>query len=128
MKAIELNIPGVKIIEQSRNEDFTGWTCSAYSACSFEQVGIYDRFVQENHGYAFKDGCFRGIHYQELPFTQAYLMQCITGAMLDFAVDLRKDSPTYRQWTSIVLSAENRTSLYIPKGCVCVPKTNDKPR
>lgn len=117
MKSTELNIPGVRVIEQGRNEDFTGWTHSTYSARSYEQIGIYDNFVQENHGYAFKDGCFRGIHCQESPFTQSYLMQCINGAMLDFAVDLRKDSPTYKQWTSIVLSANNRKLQYIPKGC-----------
>lgn len=117
MKSTELNIPGVKVIEPGCNEDFTGWTYSAYSVRSYEQIGIYDNFVQENHGYAFKDGCFRGIHCQESPFTQSYLMQCINGAMLDFAVDLRKDSPTYKQWTSIVLSANNRKLLYIPKGC-----------
>lgn len=117
MKSTELNIPGVRVIEQSCNEDFTGWTYRAYSVCSYEQIGICDKFVQENHGYAFKDGCFRGIHCQEFPFVQAYLMQCISGAMLDFAVDLRRNSPTYKQWTSIVLSAENRKLLYIPKGC-----------
>jgi dTDP-4-dehydrorhamnose 3,5-epimerase len=116
MKVTELTMSGVKIIEPDLCEDDLGWTAEIYSAKAFERHGIKSDWIQENYGYAFKSGCFRGIHFQNSPHTQAYLIRCIRGALLDFAVDLRPDSPTYKKWVSVILSAENRKQIWLPRG------------
>ena len=73
------------------------------------------RFVQDNMS-ASTYGVVRGLHFQRPPYTQAKLVSCIEGEVLDVAVDLRKDSPTYGQWYSVLLSAENHRQFFIPRG------------
>lgn len=117
MNVYESKIHGAKIIEPDCQEDSLGWEETLYSKVAYEEMGITDNFIQENYNFTYKSMCFKGIHYQKPPYAQATLIQCIQGAMLDFVVDLRLDSPTYGQWTSVVLSEENRKIQYIPKGC-----------
>ncbi|WP_312635375.1 dTDP-4-dehydrorhamnose 3,5-epimerase family protein [Oscillibacter sp.] len=117
MKFYELKIHGAKVIEPDCHEDHLGWEETLYSKADYEDMGISDVFIQENYNFTYKSMCFKGIHYQKPPYAQATLIQCIQGAMLDFVVDLRSDSPTYGQWISVVLSEENRKIQYIPKGC-----------
>ena len=73
-------------------------------------------FVQDNQSYSAAKGTLRGIHYQTQPMTQAKLLRCSRGALLDFAVDIRPDSPTFKQWICVELSEENKKQLFIPRG------------
>ena len=73
-------------------------------------------FVQDNQSFSSQKGILRGIHFQNNPMAQAKLVRVTKGAVLDVAVDLRKGSPTYRQWVSVELSAENKRMLFIPRG------------
>jgi len=116
MQITELSLPGVKLIEPTYFEDYRGYYCETYSKRTLAEYGIKAEFVQDNHFLCLKRGTIRGIHFQNEPFSQAKLLRCIRGSLLDIAVDLRKGSPTYKKWVSVILSAENRKQIYIPKG------------
>lgn len=116
MRVTELSIPGVKLIEPTYFEDYRGYYCETYSKRALHEIGIDSEFVQDNHFLSLKRGTIRGIHFQNEPYAQAKLIRCTRGSLLDFAVDLRKGAGTYKKWVSVVLSAENRRQLYIPKG------------
>ena len=79
-------------------------------------MGIHTVFVQDNRSFTARKGTLRGIHFQNDPAAQAKLIRVTGGAVMDVAVDLRKGSPTYRQWISVELSAESSRMLYIPRG------------
>ena len=110
------SIDGVYIIEPKAFGDNRGWFMESYSKRDMEAAGINVDFVQDNRSYSAKKGIIRGLHFQRNPMAQAKLVTCLRGAILDVAVDLRKDSPTYKQWISVELTAENRKELFIPKG------------
>lgn len=116
MRMSELGLQGVKIIEPTYFEDYRGYYCETYSQRTLAEYGIMDEFVQDNHFLSLKRGTIRGIHFQNAPFAQSKLLRCLRGSLLDIAVDLRRGSPTYRKWISVVLSAENRKQIYIPRG------------
>lgn len=116
MKVTELSIPGVKLIEPAYFEDYRGYYCETYSKRTFHEIGIDDEFVQDNHFLSMERGTVRGIHFQNAPYAQSKLLRCTRGSLLDVAVDLRKGSETYKKWISVILSAENRKQIYIPKG------------
>ena len=126
-KVTELALPGVKVLEPTYFEDFRGYYCETYSARSLHEMGIDDVFVQDNHFLSLKRGTIRGIHFQNDPGAQAKLIRCTRGSLFDVAVDLRKGSPTYKKWVSVLLSAENRKQLYIPKGFghICMSLVDD---
>ena len=115
-KITELSLPGVKILEPDYFEDFRGYYSETYSSRTLEGHGISTVFVQDNHSYSKKKGTVRGIHYQNAPKPQLKLVRCTRGRVMDFVVDLRRDSPTYKQWISVELSAENRRQVWIPRG------------
>ena len=81
-----------------------------------EEAGLFYNFVQDNHSLSTVKGTLRGIHFQKGDKAQAKLVRCVRGAVLDVAVDLRHDSPTYKQWVAVELSAENKKQLMIPRG------------
>lgn len=112
----ELEIPEVKVITPTYFEDYRGYYCETYSQRTLKQHGIDDVFVQDNHFLSLKRGTVRGIHFQNSPYAQSKLVRCIRGSMIDIAVDLRKNSPTYKKWVSVILSEKNRKQIYIPKG------------
>ena len=116
LKITELELPGVKIIEPTYFEDFRGYYCETYSSRTMAQYGINTVFVQDNHFYSAKKGTVRGIHFQNEPYAQAKLLRCTRGAVLDAAVDLRKDSPTFMKYVLVEISEKNRKQIYIPKG------------
>ena len=116
MKVTELALPGVKLIEPTYFEDFRGYYCETYSSRTLHEYGINNVFVQDNHFLSLTKGTIRGIHFQNDPYAQSKLIRCTRGSLFDVAVDLRKGSPTYKKWVSVILSAENRKQLYIPKG------------
>ena len=116
MKAIQTKIPGVVIIEPDVFGDQRGWFMETWSKKKLEDLGIYADFVQDNQSYTAKKGTLRGLHFQKNPMAQAKLVRVTAGAVMDVAVDLRKNSPTYRQWVSVELSAENKRQFFIPRG------------
>ena len=116
MKKIETRLPGVYILEPHVFGDQRGYFMETYSTRAFEKLGITNTFVQDNQSFTAQKGTLRGIHFQNAPMAQAKLVRVTRGAVMDVAVDLRKGSPTYLQWTAVELSAENKRILYIPRG------------
>ena len=111
-------IEGVFEIEPKVFGDSRGWFCETYSKKFFEDNGINADFVQDNRSFSAKKGTLRGLHCQTDPKSQAKLVSCIKGEILDVAVDIRKGSPTYMKWVAVKLSQENKKMLFIPKGCL----------
>lgn len=116
MKKIETKIEGVYIIESDFYGDNRGWFMETYNEEKFKQLGIDTVFVQDNMSFSAQKGTLRGLHYQKTPHCQAKLVRCTKGTVIDVAVDIRKGSPTYGQWVSCELSAENKRMFYIPRG------------
>lgn len=116
MKRIDTKLPGVCIIEPVVHGDARGYFMETYSTQAMAEIGIDNVFVQDNQSYSAQKGILRGIHFQNAPMAQAKLVRVTKGAVLDVAVDLRKGSPTYKQWVSVELSAENRRMFFIPRG------------
>lgn len=88
----------------------------SWSKKTMDEAGLFYDFVQDNHSLSTVKGTLRGIHFQKGDKSQAKLVRVVTGAVLDVAVDLRHDSPTYKQWVGVELSAENKKQLLIPRG------------
>ena len=116
MERIDTNLEGVCILEPKVFGDHRGWFMETYSTKILHELGIDSVFVQDNQSYTKEKGTLRGIHFQNDPMAQAKLVRVVRGSVLDVAVDLRKGSPTYRQWVSVELSEENKRMLYIPRG------------
>ncbi len=116
LKITELLLPGVKLIEPVYFEDYRGYYCETYSSRTMAEYGLNAVFVQDNHSLSLKKGIIRGIHFQKNPKPQLKLVRCTRGRVMDYAVDLRKDSSTYKQWVAVELSAENRKQIWIPSG------------
>lgn len=114
MKVIESKIPGVYVVEPQVFGDDRGWFMESYSKLKTPEIDC--EFIQDNHSYSKDKGTLRGIHFQKGEHAQAKLVRCIKGAVLDVAVDLRKDSPTYKEWVAVELSAENKKQLFVPRG------------
>tara|TARA_B100000809_G_scaffold266684_1_gene330707 strand:+ start:4512 stop:5054 length:543 start_codon:yes stop_codon:yes gene_type:complete len=115
MKFNKVEIEGLYVIEPNVFEDDRGYFFESYNKDAFEKNGISDLFVQDNQSKSQKD-VLRGLHFQLPPYSQAKLVRVIQGSVLDVAVDLRKDSKTYGQYFSVVISAENRKMFFIPEG------------
>ena len=103
------------IINPNIFEDVRGYFFEAYNQSAFKAQGINIHFVQDNQSFS-KRGTLRGLHYQNPPFAQTKLVRVLQGEIIDVAVDIRRDSPTYRQHFAITLSAENKKQLLIPHG------------
>lgn len=116
MKAIKTELEGVLIIEPDCFGDHRGWFMETYSAVKYKELGIDTVFIQDNMSFSSKKGTLRGLHFQNYPMSQAKLVRCVRGAVIDVCVDLRKDSPTYMKWTSVELTSENRRQFFIPQG------------
>lgn len=114
MQRIETTLPGVVILEPRVFEDDRGFFFETYNREAFLEIGIERNFVQDNHSKSGR-GTVRGLHYQ-LQFPQAKLCRVIQGEVWDVAVDIRRGSPTFGQWTANLLSAENKRQIYIPRG------------
>lgn len=108
-------IEGLLIIRPKIFQDDRGYFYESYNARAFENAGVKSNFVQDNQSLSGR-GVLRGLHFQRPPHAQAKLVRVISGAVLDVAVDIRKNSPTYGKHFSILLSGENKTMFYIPEG------------
>lgn len=116
MNFIETKLSGVYIVEPKVFGDHRGFFMESWSQRAFEEAGLHYDFVQDNHSSSTVKGTLRGIHFQKSDKAQAKLVRCARGAVLDVAVDLRPQSPTYKQWVGVELSEENKRQLLIPRG------------
>ena len=116
MTFTKTELEGVYIIEPKVFGDHRGWFEESWSKAGFEANGQFYDFVQDNHSFSAQKGTLRGLHFQKGEYSQAKLVRCVRGEILDVAVDLRHESPTYKKWAGVVLSAENHLELLIPRG------------
>jgi len=114
MKLTKTKLEGVYIVEPQVFGDERGWFMETYSRIKTPEITC--DFVQDNQSYSKGKGILRGIHFQNGEHAQAKLVRCVRGAVLDVAVDLRKDSSTYKEWVAVELSAENKKQFFIPRG------------
>ena len=115
MKFSKAIIEGIIVIEPTVFSDQRGYFLESFNKNKFEkEIGKFS-FVQDNESSSSK-GVLRGLHYQKPPFSQSKLVRCIEGKVLDIAVDIRKDSPTYGLYHSLVLSGKNKKQIFIPRG------------
>ena len=116
MKIIEQpTISGLKLLSPTVFNDERGYFFESYNYETFKNLGITEIFLQDN-GSCSKKNVIRGLHFQVPPFAQAKLVRVMKGAVLDVAVDLRKNNPTYGQHFSVVLNEENKLQFFIPVG------------
>jgi dTDP-4-dehydrorhamnose 3,5-epimerase len=115
MEIIKTPIEGLLVIKPRIFEDDRGHFFESWSKGSFLKVGLDLDFVQDNQSLSQK-GVLRGLHFQNPPFAQGKLVRVIKGAVVDVAVDIRKNSPTYGQHFAVELSEENKTVFWIPPG------------
>jgi dTDP-4-dehydrorhamnose 3,5-epimerase len=114
MKLIDTPLPDAKVIEPQVFGDERGWFFEAWSEAKLKDLGLDLTFCQDNRSMSV-EGVLRGLHYQ-WPNPQGKLVSCTQGAIWDVAVDLREDSPTFRQWYGLELNDENKLSYWIPEG------------
>lgn len=115
MTITELGL-GVLLLTPDVFNDYRGYYMESYSKRTLEKFGLTNVFVQDNHLLSLKKGTIRGIHFQNAPYAQSKLLRCTRGRILDVAVDLRRDSSTYKQWVSVELDSNAKQQIYIPKG------------
>jgi dTDP-4-dehydrorhamnose 3,5-epimerase len=109
-------IPAVRIITPKRHGDSRGFFSEVYNRRDFAESGIELDFVQDNHSRSELVGTLRGLHCQGEPFAQDKLIRVVRGRILDFAVDIRRSSSTYKRHVAVELSAEDWRQLLVPKG------------
>ena len=115
MEVIKTAIDGVVIIEPRIFKDARGYFFESFSAREFEEKVCKTTFVQDNESMS-SYGVIRGLHFQREPYAQSKLVRCVKGKVLDVAVDIRQNSPTFGQHVAVELSAENHRQVFIPKG------------
>ena len=116
MQVESLEIEDVKLIKPAVYGDDRGYFCETYNQKRFEDALGPMTFVQDNQSFSKNQYTVRGLHYQAPPYAQDKLVRVLTGSILDVVVDVRKGSPTYGQWVSAELSAENHLQLLCPIG------------
>ena len=116
MNFIKTDIEGVYIVEPKVFGDHRGFFMESWSKKDFEAAGLFYDFVQDNHSSSSVKGTLRGIHFQRGDKAQAKLVRCVRGTVMDVAVDLRPQSPTYKKWVAVELSEENKRMFLIPRG------------
>nr|WP_255720805.1 dTDP-4-dehydrorhamnose 3,5-epimerase [Acuticoccus kalidii] len=109
-------MPDVLLITPRRFHDGRGWFEETWSQRRMDDAGLRLEFVQDNQSLSGPAGTVRGLHFQAPPYAQAKLVRCVAGAILDVAVDIRRNSPTYGRWVSAELTAENGAQLLVPHG------------
>ncbi|MGO9512636.1 MAG: dTDP-4-dehydrorhamnose 3,5-epimerase [Steroidobacteraceae bacterium] len=112
----ESTLAGAYTIEMTRVEDERGFFARSYSTEEFAARGLPAEMPQCSISFNLRKGTLRGMHFQAAPHSEDKLVRCTAGAIFDVIVDLRADSPTLRRWFATDLTAENRRSLFIPKG------------
>lgn len=111
-----LGIPGLILVEPRVFKDARGWFLEMYKRSEFAKAGIDAHFVQDNYARSVGASTLRGLHYQLEPAAQGKLIRVVVGEIYDVVVDIRRGSPTYGKWESVVLSEENKRMLWVPPG------------
>lgn len=117
MRFLPTNLSGVFVVEMELREDARGLFARSWCQDEFAAQGLNTRLAQCSISYNKRRGILRGMHFQAEPYAEVKLVRCTAGAVYDVALDLRPASPTFRQWTAIELTTENRRALYVPIGC-----------
>jgi len=117
MKFEETKLPGVFEIQIEPKADDRGFFARSWCRKEFEAHGLDARTAQCNISFNRRKGTLRGVHYQVPPYSEAKVVRCTHGSIYDVIVDLRPHSPTFKQWTAIVLTAEKRNMAYVPENC-----------
>jgi len=117
MKFHETKLPGVFEIRIEPKLDDRGFFARSWCRKEFEEHGLDPRLVQCNISVSKRKGTLRGVHYQTPPYAETKLVRCTRGAIYDVIVDLRPQSPTFKQWAAIVLTADKRNMAYVPENC-----------
>lgn len=113
----ETRVRGVWVIEPERKADARGFFARTWCQAEFGKHGLNSNLAQCSISHNKRKGTIRGMHFQDKPWPEVKLIRCTMGAIYDVALDLRRDSPTFKQWVAEELSAENRRMLYVPQGC-----------
>jgi dTDP-4-dehydrorhamnose 3,5-epimerase len=116
MKLIKTSLQGAMLVELEKKEDDRGFFARTWDIDVFGKAGLKTAFVQANMSHTLKKGTLRGLHFQRSPHAEAKLIRVTRGAIYDVIIDLRKQSPTYKQWYGIELSEENCTAIFVPEG------------
>ena len=116
MELIPLEIPDVKLLVPKKFGDHRGFFSETYNRKTLADLGIDKEFVQDNHSLSAEKSVVRALHYQLPPMAQDKLVRVVRGAILDVAVDIRRSSPTFGQYVSAIISADNWRQIYVPIG------------
>lgn len=116
MKFTPTHLSGLHVINLQPVSDTRGWFARTYCKNRFAEIGHTKEWLQLNHSFTARKGAIRGMHYQLPPHREIKMIRCISGAVLDVAIDLREGSETFLKWKSVELNAENKTMIYIPEG------------
>lgn len=117
MKIVDDCIAGVHVLESTVFQDERGAFSRLFCAKELQPILGSREIMQINHSVTRRAGAIRGMHYQHSPHAEMKIVRCLKGRVFDVAIDLRRGSPTFLQWTSVELSPENRRALVIPEGC-----------
>ena len=109
-------LAGAYVVELEQRVDERGFFARSFCQEEFKAQGLDPRIAQTNVSYNRRRGTLRGMHFQAAPYAEAKLVRCTQGAIWDAIIDLRPDSPSFKRWHGIELSAANRRALYLPEG------------
>lgn len=112
---LESKLKDAFIIEPEKRQDERGFFARSWCQREFEEHGLNRRVVQCNISYNKRSGTLRGLHYQVAPYAEAKLVRCTRGSIYDVVVDLRRESPTFKQYLAVTLTSENRRMIYVPE-------------
>lgn len=113
----ESKLKGALIIHLEPKVDDRGFFARSWCQQEFEQQGLESNLAQCNISFNSRRGTLRGMHYQAEPYAETKLVRCTKGAIYDVVIDLRTQSPTYKEWIGVTLTAKNRDMIYVPEGC-----------
>lgn len=111
----ETRLKGAFIIEVKKLKDERGFFGRSFCQHEFAEHGLINQVAQANVSFNDQKGTLRGMHFQKAPYQETKLVRCTRGALYDVIIDLRPDSPTFRQWVGVELTAENHTMLFVPQ-------------
>lgn len=117
MNFYETKLSGAFEIHTESMNDERGFFARTWCQKEFEVHGLNPKLVQCSISFNTRKGTLRGMHYQAAPYAETKLVRCTRGGIYDVIIDLRPQSPTFKDWTFVVLTAENRHMVYIPEGC-----------
>ncbi len=116
MKFLPMTLPGAFVVETEPSADERGFFARTFCRDEFVKHGLNPELVQCSISYNKRKGTLRGMHYQKSPHQEVKLVRCTMGMIYDVIVDLRRESPTFKRWSGVELSAENRKAIYVPEG------------